>query len=326
MKVNWDDIRIFIVLSRTGSLVAAGSELKVTHSTVSRRLSALEASLQTQLFSRTEKGCRLTPAGEKLLPYAERLESTIAFLEEEVSGKDKQLSGSIRIGAPDGFGNCFLVPRLGKFQRMHPALEVELVAVPMYYSLAKREIDILITIRRPTGGHIIAKKLPSYRFGLFATKKYLTRHRPIQSSEDLRRHRMIGYIEDLLYDEELNFVNDILPGVRPQFRSSTIIGQMNSILAHNGIGLIPYFMAHSEDTLVSVLPEFSIDRTFWIQFNPDSRRIARVRATIDFIVEEMELSQSILSRLPSPAAGRAAGRRPRERRRSESGRSSGSCR
>jgi DNA-binding transcriptional LysR family regulator len=302
MKMNWDDIRFFIILSRTRSFVAAGSELKVTHSTVSRRLSALEASLQTQLFFRTEKGCRLTPAGEKMLPHAEQLESTIAFLEEEVSGKDKQLSGSIRIGAPDGFGNCFLVPRLGKFQGMHPALEVELVAVPMYYSLAKREIDILITIRKPAGGHIIAKKLPSYRFGLFATKKYLKRHCPIQSPEDLRRHRMIGYIEDLLYDEELNFINEILPGVRPQFRSSTIIGQMNSILADNGIGLIPYFMAHSEGTLVSVLPEFSIDRTFWIQFNPDSRRIARVRATIDFIVEEMEFSKLILSRLPRAKA------------------------
>lgn len=302
MKMNWDDMRFFLVLCRTRSFVAAGAELKVTHSTVSRRLSALEASLQTQLFFRTEKGCRLTPAGEKLLPYAEQLESTIAFLEEDVSGKDKQLAGSIRIGAPDGFGNCFLVPRLGKFQRMHPALEVELVAVPMYYSLAKREIDILITVRKPTGGHIIAKKLPSYRFGLFATKKYLKGHGPIQSPEDLRRHRMIGYIEDLLYDEELNFINEILPGVRPQFRSSTIIGQMNSILADNGIGLIPYFMAHSEDTLVSVLPEFSIDRTFWIQFNPDSRRIARVRATIDFIVDEMESSKLILSSLPRAKA------------------------
>ncbi|MCU0562084.1 MAG: LysR family transcriptional regulator [Desulfobacterales bacterium] len=298
MKTNWDDIRYFLALCRTRSFVAAGSELKVTHSTVSRRLSALEGSLQTQLFFRSEKGCRLTPAGEKLLPYAERLESTIALLDEEVSGRDKQLSGSIRIGAPDGFGNCFLAPRLAQFQRLHPTLEVELVAVPMYYSLAKREIDILITVRKPAGGHIIAKKLPSYRFGLFATKKYLKGHAPIRSPEDLRRHRMIGYIEDLLYDEELNFINEIVTGLRPRFRSSTIIGQMNAILADSGIGIIPYFMAHSAGTLVSVLPELGIDRTFWIQFNPDSRRIARVRATIDFIVAEMESSTSVLARLP----------------------------
>jgi DNA-binding transcriptional LysR family regulator len=254
--------------------------------------------LQTQLFFRTERGCRLTGAGEKLLPYAEQLEATIHLLEEDVYGKNTQLTGSIRIGAPDGFGNCFLAPRLGKFQRMHSALEIELVAVPLYYSLAKREVDILITIRKPKGGHVVARKLPSYKWGLFATKNYLNEHDQIQRLDDLRSHRMIGYIEDLLYDQELNFTNEFLPGIRPQFRSSTIVGQMNSILAGNGIGLIPYFMAHSETDMVSVLPEYSISRTFWIQLNPDSKRVARVRAAIDFIVDEMESSKLTLSRLP----------------------------
>ncbi len=298
IKMNWDDMRFFLVLCRSRSFLAAASALKVTHSTVSRRLSALEASLQTQLFFRTERGCRLTGAGEKLLPYAEQLEATIHLLEEDVYGKNTQLTGSIRIGAPDGFGNCFLAPRLGKFQRMHSALEIELVAVPLYYSLAKREVDILITIRKPKGGHVIARKLPSYKWGLFATKNYLKEHDQIQRLDDLRSHRMIGYIEDLLYDQELNFTNEFLPGIRPQFRSSTIVGQMNSILAGNGIGLIPYFMAHSETDMVSVLPEYSISRTFWIQLNPDSKRVARVRAAIDFIVGEMESSKLILSRLP----------------------------
>jgi DNA-binding transcriptional LysR family regulator len=302
IKMNWDDMRFFLVLCRSRSFLAAASALKVTHSTVSRRLSALEASLQTQLFFRTERGCRLTGAGEKLLPYAEQLEATIHLLEEDVYGKNTQLSGSIRIGAPDGFGNCFLAPRLGKFQRMHSALEIELVAVPLYYSLAKREVDILITIRKPKGGHVIARKLPSYKWGLFATKNYLKEHDQIQCLDDLRSHRVIGYIEDLLYDQELNFTNEFLPGIRPQFRSSTIVGQMNSILADNGIGLIPYFMAHSETDMVSVLPEYSISRTFWIQLNPDSKRVARVRATIDFIVDEMESSKLILSRLPHAKA------------------------
>jgi DNA-binding transcriptional LysR family regulator len=298
IKMNWDDMRFFLVLCRSRSFLAAASALKVTHSTVSRRLSALEASLQTQLFFRTERGCRLTGAGEKLLPYAEQLEATIHLLEEDVYGKNTQLTGSIRIGAPDGFGNCFLAPRLGKFQRMHSALEIELVAVPLYYSLAKREVDILITIRKPKGGHVVARKLPSYKWGLFATKNYLNEHDQIQRLDDLRSHRMIGYIEDLLYDQELNFTNEFLPGIRPQFRSSTIVGQMNSILAGNGIGLIPYFMAHSETDMVSVLPEYSISRTFWIQLNPDSKRVARVRAAIDFIVDEMESSKLTLSRLP----------------------------
>lgn len=299
MKLNWDDMRFFLVLCRTKSFMAAGAELKVTHSTVSRRLSALEASLQSQLFTRTEKGCRLTQSGEKLLPYAEQLETTVLGLETDISGRNNQLSGAIRIGAPDGLGNCFLASRLGTFQRMHPALEVELIAVPMYYSLARREIDILITVRKPTAGNIIVRKLSTYRFGLFATQMYLEGHPPIQSRDDLRSHRTIGYIDDLLYDQDLNFINELHPGVQPQFRSSTLVGQKYSILADNGIGVLPFFMAHSEPTLVSVLPELHAERTFWLQVNPDSRRIARVRVTIDFIVTEIESCKSIFLENPS---------------------------
>lgn len=298
MKLNWDDMRFFLVLCRKQSFVSAGTELKVTHSTVSRRLSVLETALQTQLFTRTEKGCRLTPAGEKLLPYAEQLETTIIRLEEDVSGRNNQLSGSIRIGAPDGLGNCFLASRLGKFQNMHPALEVELIAVPMYYSLAKREIDISITVRKPTVGNIIVRKLSKYKLGLFATQKYLEGRSPVQSREDLRRHRTIGYIDDLLYDQDLNFINEFHKGGRAQFRSSTLVGQKHAILADNGIGVIPYFMAHFEPTLVPVLPDLCAVRTFWLQVNPDSRKIARVRVTIDFIVEEMEANKFILMEIP----------------------------
>lgn len=298
MKLNWDDMRFFLVLCRTQSFVAAGNELKVTHSTVSRRLSAVEASLQTQLFTRTEKGCRLTPAGEKLRPYAEQLETTFIRLEEDVSGRNNQLCGSVRIGAPDGLGNCFLASRFGKLQIMHPELEVELIAVPMYYSLARRELDISITVRKPTAGNIIIRKLSNYKLGLFATKKYMEGHPSIQSREDLQGHRIIGYIDDLLYDQDLNFINEFYKGVHVQFRSSTLVGQKYAILADNGIGVIPYFMAHFEPTLISVLPNLSAERTFWLQVNPDSRQIARVRVTIDFIVEQMESNKLILLEVP----------------------------
>ncbi|MFO7576921.1 MAG: LysR family transcriptional regulator [Pelovirga sp.] len=302
MKLNWDDMRFFLVLCRTQSFVAAGAELKVTHSTVSRRLSALESALQTQLFLRTEKGCRLTPEGEKLLPYAEQLESTIIHLEEDVSGKNNQLSGTIRVGAPDGFGNCFLAPRLGRFQGMHPALEVELIAVPMYYSLAKREIDISITVRKPIEGHVVVRRLTDYRFGLFATRAYLDRSAQIHSRDDLRGHRIISYIDDLLYDQNLNFINEFYPGCQALFRSSTLMGQLHAILGDNGIGVLPYFIAHLQPGLVPVLPEVSTERVFYLLLNPDSRQLARVRATIDFIVAEIASNWSMFHKIPEPGA------------------------
>ncbi len=299
MKLNWDDLRFFLVLCRAQSFVAAGAELKVTHSTVSRRLTTLESTLGTQLFLRTEKGCRLTPAGEKLLPYAEQLETTVVHLEEEVSGRNNQLSGTIRIGAPDGFGNCFLAPRLGRFQGVHQALDIELIAVPMYYSLAKREIDMSITLRKPLEGQVVARKLINYRFGLFATRRYLETSPPVRSRKDLKDHRIISYIDDLLYDENLNFAGEFYPGCQPHFRSSAMVGQMHAILGDNGIGVMPYFMAHLQEALVPVLPEVSTERVFWLQLNPDSRQLARVRATIDFIIAELDANRSMFLELPN---------------------------
>ena len=298
MNLNWDDMRFFLALCRTHSFVSAAQELKVTHTTVARRITALEDSLQTQLFHRTEKGCQLTPAGEELLPFAEKLESTAVNLEERIAGKDNQLSGCIRIGTPDGIGNCYLATRLSKFQVNHPALEVELIPVPMYYSLSKREIDILVTVQRPKAGNFIARKLTEYKLGLFATKEYLENRKQIHRREDLRGHRFIGYIDDLLFDQDLRFMDEFYPGVTPIFRTSTVIAQLNAVVAGAGIGVIPFFMAHAEKDLIPVLPEQTIERAYWLQVNPDSRQIARVRITIDFIVDQIRSTEDLFMTIP----------------------------
>ncbi|MFZ4437072.1 MAG: LysR family transcriptional regulator [Syntrophales bacterium] len=298
MSQNWDDLRYFLTLSRTASFVSAANHLKVTHSTVSRRVSALEETLQTQLFLRTEKGCRLTAAGEKLLPFAEQMESTVINLEGCVSGKDSRLSGAVRIGAPDGLGNTILASYLSTFQKKHRSLEIELIAVPMYYSLAKREIDILITITKPTTGNIVARKLSDYRFGMFATAEYLETRPAIRSVEDLRGHSFVGYIEDLLYDQRLNMTAEYISGLKTTFRSSTLLGQLQAVASGAGIGIIPYFIAAAEKCLVPVLPANFVERTFWLQVNPDTRQLARVRATIDFITDRMTSDKKLLHSLP----------------------------
>lgn len=298
MALNWDDMRYFLALCRKGSFVTAANELRVTHSTVARRITALEESMQTLLFHRNEKGCALTPAGEKAIAFAEQMESTVINLEESVSGFNKQLSGSIRIGAPDGIGNCYLAACLGRLQRIHPSLDIELVAVPMYYSLSKREIDILITVKKPTVGNVIIRKLTDYRLGMFASKKYLETTTSITNKSDLRKHTIIGYIDDLLFDRDLQFMEEITPGLRPQFRSTTVVAQLNAVAAGVGVGVIPYFMAYQEDNIIPVLPEQIIERGYWLQVNPESRQLARVRATIDFLVDQVQIERDLFMKLP----------------------------
>ena len=302
MDLNWDDLKFFLTLYRKSSFLAAAQDLKVTHTTVARRITALEQQLQTQLFHRTEKGCRPTGEGEQLLPLAEQLESTIIRMESLVSKKDRQLAGSIRVGAPDGIGNCFLAQVLGKFQASHPALEIELIAAPMYHSLTKREVDILITVKKPTRNQIVTRKLTDYGLGLFVARSYLAQNPGIREKADLKEHHFIGYIDDLLFDEDLRFMEEVYPGLKPRFHSSTVIAQARAAVAGAGIGVIPYFLASGEKDLVQILPDHNFTRSYWLQVNPDTRQLARVRSTIDFIVSEIAAKSDLfLSPLkPSP--------------------------
>jgi len=169
----------------------------------------------------------------------------------------------------------------------------------MYYSLSKREVDILISLKKPMVGKIIARRITRYRFGLFASENYLGKFAPITTMHDLAGHRFVGYIDDLLYDQQLRFLEEFSPDLSTSFRSSTIIAQMHALKAGAGIGVLPYFMAHTEPQLVSVLPEEYIEREFWLQVNPDSRQLARVRATIDFIVNQIEANTAIFLSLPA---------------------------
>ncbi len=298
METNWDDLRYFLTLCRARSFVAAAAQLKVTHSTVARRISALEARLETQLFLRTEKGCQMTPEGHALFPYAENLERTVINFEAQVAGRDNQLSGCVRIGTPDGIGNYYLASRLAQFQKQHPALEIELIPVPRYYSLSKREIDILITVKRPERGKVVARKLILYKLGLFASKAYLDKVRPIKNQADLTGHPFVGYIDDLLFDRDLDFKEDFSPVGPSVFRTATILAQLKAVSAGAGIGILPYFMAHAEENLMPVLPDQSAERGFWLQVNSDSRHIARVRKTIDFISDTIRSERELFLSLP----------------------------
>lgn len=287
---NWNDIRFFLTLYRCKTLLAAANELGVTHSTVSRRISSLEHLLKTKLFERTEKGCRPTLAAQELLHQAEKIESLALGLEEAATGRDNVISGVIRVGAPDGIGSYFLTQRLPNFLEMHPQIEIELVAIPMQLSTSNREVDISITINRPTSGNILVRKLTNYRQGLFSTWAYMETHKKLENKEDLFEHNIIGYIDDLLFEKSLKYLDDFLPGLTAKFKSSTIVGQRNSVLAGNGICVLPYFIANTDDRLIPVLPDLIIEREYWLQLHADSKNSPRIRAIVDFIVDEFRLN------------------------------------
>ena len=294
-RFDWDDLRFFLAVARSGRLTAAARRLGADHATVSRRITSLEESLKAKLFERRPQGYALTGHGEQLLAKAESMETEALAIQSEIGGADMALSGTVRIGAPDGFGSTFLASRFAGFAKSYPGLELQLIAMPRLLSLSKREADVAITLAPPKEGKVVARKLCDYRLGLYAAQDYLDAMPPITAAEDLFAHRVVGYIDDLIFTPELDYLDEVAKGLRAQIQSSSVLAQMNAVAAGAGIGVIHHFMAEGEPSLVPVLPEtVSITRSFWLLVHADLKDVARVRAIVDFIVRESKANRALL--------------------------------
>ena len=171
--MDWDNVRVFLAVARAGQFVAGARRLHLDHATASRRVAALEAALGARLFDRRTTGARLTSAGERFLTAAEQMESAFLHAQGEVSGLDVELSGDVRIGAPDGFSTYYLAEALGPFIAKNPALRVQLLPLPRLTPLARREVDIVVGLDKPESGRFAARKLTDYSLGVYASENYL---------------------------------------------------------------------------------------------------------------------------------------------------------
>ena len=293
--MNWDDTRIFLAVARHGQLLAAARALGVNHATVARRLSALEADLKVKLVDRRTTGSALTEAGERFLATAERVEAEMLGARAEIGDEDVAVSGTVRIGAPDGFGVAFLAPRLGELTERHPELTLQLVPVPRAVSLSRREADIAITVERPDHGRLVAKKLVDYALGLYASKAYLARAGKPYTPQDLKRHALVGYVEDLVYSAALAYADEIDRSFRPRFEIGSALGQTEAVRSGAGIGILHAFIARNHPELERVLEDQRIDRSYWLVLHESSRDLRRVRVVADFIAEQVARDRTIFT-------------------------------
>lgn len=282
--MNWDDARIFLAVARQGQILGAARALGLNHATVARRLDALEASLGTTLFRRRTNGTELTTAGERLLGPAELMESA-SLAAMEAAGADSVIEGTVRIGAPDGFGVAFLAPRIGALTERHRGLRIELVPVPRAFSLSRREADIAVTLERPREGRLVARKLTDYTLGLYAAPSYLARHGTPARLDELAAHRLVGYVEDLLYTSSLDYTAEYLGNWRSTLAVSSAMGQTEAVRAGAGIGILHAFMARRDPGLVPVLPRHVLTRSYWTVVHEDLRALRRVALVSEFLVE-----------------------------------------
>ena len=291
--MNWDDVRIFLAVARTGQILAASKRLGLNHATLSRRLTSLEEALKTRLFIRRTNGCELTAEGEVFLASAERMETEMLAAQASLGHTDTAIAGTVRVGAPDGFGVSFLAPRMGRLIERHPALKIQLVPVPRSFSLSQREADIAITLERPEQGRLVSSKLTDYTLGLYASRDYLASRGTPCDIEALKAHPRIGYVEDLIFTASLNFSGEVMRSWDASFEISTAIGQTEAVRSGAGIGILHDYIARQYPELQRILPEISIRRAYWTTYHETARDLVRVRSVADFLQELVSAERQI---------------------------------
>jgi len=295
MAMDWDNLRYFLELARSGTLVSAARRLSVDHTTVARRIQALEKEMGAALFSREAGGHRLTEAGRRLQPQVEAMEGAFLAVESAAPASNEGLSGLVRIGATEGFGTVVLAPQLAQFATAHPKLVIDLLAMPRLVHLSRREADIVISLERPARGPVVVTKLTDYVLRLYASKDYLARHAPIRTREDLRGHTFISYVDDLLFSKELQYLDELYKPDSFALRSTSILAQHRATAAGAGIAVLPAFIAGQDRSLRRVLPaEASFTRTFWMSVPAETRHLARMKSVWDFLRATVEAQRAIL--------------------------------
>ncbi|MBL1434898.1 MAG: LysR family transcriptional regulator [Rhodobacteraceae bacterium] len=291
--MDWNDLKYFLAVAREGQILSGARRLGVSQATLNRRVSNLERALNTTLFNRSTLGCELTPQGIALMERATRIETETLKISTTLSKPESPVSGTIRIGAPDGFGVAFLAPRLHLITEKFPDLSVQLVPIPRHFSLSRREADIAVTIGRPEKGRLRARKLTNYSLGLYASKNYLSEHGSPASIEALEKHKLVGYVEDLIFTPALNFSAHFLNNWRSSIEVSSALGQLEVVRAGGGIGILHDFMVRDMPDLLPILPDKRLNRSYWTVWHEDLKNSPEIIEVARFLTDIVNREKKI---------------------------------
>ncbi|MGE4372785.1 MAG: LysR family transcriptional regulator [Xanthobacter sp.] len=294
MELDWDDLRAFLAVARVGRLTVAARRLGLDHSTLSRRISGLEATLEIALFERSPAGYKITEAGQKLAAEVQQMEHSVIRIQTHVADELHKLTGPTRLTMPEGFSTSFFVYQLHLLRQIHPEISIELIADPSIVSLTKREADIAIMMERPTQGPLVSRKLSDYEYGLYCSAQYRAEHSQIRSIHDIRDHIVIGYIPDLIPTPAHDYLKDYLPGRDADLQVSNILTQVEATMNGLGIALLPCFMAARHQNLERLLvDDISFTRSYWIVTHQESRYPVRTGRVKDFIIGQVHENRAL---------------------------------
>lgn len=282
--MEWDDLKHFLAVSRSGSLTEAARVLKTSPSTVARRVSDLETELGIRLFHRRRSGYALTSSGEAIRSKVEDVEAEVISVQREALGRDLRLSGQVRVAASDDIATHVIAPRLPEFHRRYPDIELELLARMDLVNLSRREADIAIRGQKPSEGDFIVRRAGYWPFALYAEKRYAKARTLKPGSPDLSNAEIITWTKDYRHVRGGSWLAENASDSAIALRSDSARVHFAACKAGMGVAILPSKLADRERSLVCLLPtEMVLAVELWVVVHRDLIRTARVRTVMEFL-------------------------------------------
>lgn len=290
-----DDLLVLLAVGRSGRFVSAADELGLNHTTISRRIAALEQTLGGRVLARATGGWELTDLGRAALAAAESIESAVRSLAPSSDGT-RPLEGVVRLSATDGFSAYIAAPAAAHMQRRHPRVTVEIVTATRRASQQRSGLDIEVVVGEPQVRRATAVHLGEYRLGLYGARGYLDRHGSPATIADLAHHPLVYFIDSMLQVDDLDLASSSVPPMRESVTSTNVFVHVEATRAAAGLGLLPCFMADRHDDLVRVLPDrLAMPLSYWLVARIETLRRPEVSAFVEAIKSRMhEMRDALL--------------------------------
>jgi DNA-binding transcriptional LysR family regulator len=290
--MDWNDLRYLLELHRAGTLVGAARALKVNHTTVSRRLAALEEALGVRLFIRSGEGVRFTVAGDAVLQTAMEVEQSCLGLERRIAGGDARPEGIVRITAPEGLG-LLIMTGLARLREKHPELQVDVVSNNARVDLARGDADIALRMFKETQPDLVARLVGQIGWSLYASQDYVARRGPLDASCSLDGREVIGFDAGGTHVGH-RWLSEHAQKARFVMRGNSTLSVTSAAVAGMGIAILPCVMA-AETRLQRLTPKVLARNDAWAVFHMDLRWAARIRLVVEQLEELFSDRKALLS-------------------------------
>ena len=293
---DWNEFRLLLAIARGGGLVGAAKTLGLDHSTVFRRLQAIEARYG-QLFERLPAGAYLpTDAGHRVLATAERMEDETLALARDIAGRDARLVGRLRVTSSETLAYRLLTRHLAAFRAQHPGVVIELTTENRVLNLSRREADVALRPMRPREPDLWGRKLADVAWAVY---RACGPSPPLGTAAELAGQAMIGWEESATGIAAATWLGATVPASSVVFRTSSLVGQLVAARAGIGLAVLPCYLGDPEPSLMRALrePLAGLRSELWMVTHRDLRKTARVLAFFEVLSDGIGADRALIEGL-----------------------------